>query len=132
MSTVIALRNISLQMGQSLLLQQINLDLAQGETGVIVGDTGSGKSTLIIETLYKAIAKRLHGARAHPGAYEKIEGLELIDKIVDIDQAFGRRQAHVERGDQTLTAGQHFDVVTLTQQRQRMFERMCLDIFEPS
>jgi len=47
MSTVIALRNISLQMGQSLLLQQINLDLAEGETGVIVGDTGSGKSTLL-------------------------------------------------------------------------------------
>ncbi len=47
MSTVIALRNLSLQMGQSLLLQQVNLDLAEGETGVIVGDTGSGKSTLL-------------------------------------------------------------------------------------
>ena len=47
MSTVIALRNVSLQMGQSLLLQQVNLDLAEGETGVIVGDTGSGKSTLL-------------------------------------------------------------------------------------
>ena len=47
MSTVIALRNISLQLGQSLLLQQINLDLAEGETGGIGGDTGSGKSTLL-------------------------------------------------------------------------------------
>jgi excinuclease ABC subunit A len=41
----------------------------------------------VIETLYKALARRLHGARLHPGAHDEIKGLELIDKVVDIDQS---------------------------------------------
>ena len=68
-------------------LQSVALDLPLGTFTCVTGVSGSGKSTLIIETLYKAIARRLHDARAHPGAHEAIEGLELIDKIVDIDQS---------------------------------------------
>jgi excinuclease ABC subunit A len=49
--------------------------------------SGSGKSSLLIETLYKAIARRLHGAREAPGAHRAIGGLEFIDKIIDIDQS---------------------------------------------
>src|SRR3546814_19088460 len=44
-------------------------------------------STLIIETLYKALARRLHQARALPGTHDAIEGVEYIDKIIDIDQS---------------------------------------------
>ncbi|MGB1547217.1 MAG: ATP-binding cassette domain-containing protein, partial [Alphaproteobacteria bacterium] len=45
------------------------------------------KSTLLIETLYKAIARRLNGAREHPGDHDRIDGLEFLDKIIDIDQS---------------------------------------------
>ena len=68
-------------------LHSVSVDIPLGTFTCVTGVSGGGKSTLIIETLYKAIARRLHGARAHPGAHEKIEGLELIDKIVDIDQS---------------------------------------------
>ncbi len=68
-------------------LHSVTVEIPLATLTCVTGVSGSGKSTLIIETLYKAIARRLHGARAHPGACEKIEGLELIDKIVDIDQS---------------------------------------------
>ena len=68
-------------------LRSVAADIPLGTLTCVTGVSGSGKSTLVVETLYKAIARRLHGARAHPGAHEKIEGLELIDKIVDIDQS---------------------------------------------
>ena len=68
-------------------LQGVSVDIPLGTFTCITGVSGSGKSTLVIETLYKAIARRLHGARAHAGAHTAIHGLELIDKIVDIDQS---------------------------------------------
>jgi len=68
-------------------LDSISAEIPLGAFVCVTGVSGSGKSTLVIETLYKAIARRLHGARAHPGAHDRIEGLELIDKIVDIDQS---------------------------------------------
>ena len=68
-------------------LDSISAEIPLGAFVCVTGVSGSGKSTLVIETLYKAIARRLHGARAHPGAHDGIEGLELIDKIVDIDQS---------------------------------------------
>ena len=68
-------------------LDSISAEIPLGAFVCVTGVSGSGKSTLIIETLYKAIARRIHGARAHPGAHDGIEGLELIDKIVDIDQS---------------------------------------------
>jgi excinuclease ABC subunit A len=68
-------------------LQNIDVNIPLGTMTCVTGVSGSGKSTLIIETLYKAMARRLHGARAHPGEHDTIEGLEFIDKIVDIDQS---------------------------------------------
>ena len=49
--------------------------------------SGGGKSTLLIDTLYKAVARRLNNAREHPGAHDRIEGLEHLDKVIDIDQS---------------------------------------------
>ncbi|HWJ86653.1 MAG TPA: excinuclease ABC subunit A, partial [Pelagibacterium sp.] len=49
--------------------------------------SGGGKSTLTIETLYQAIARRLNGARVHPAPHESLTGLEFLDKVIDIDQS---------------------------------------------
>ena len=68
-------------------LDSVSADIPLGAFVCVTGVSGSGKSTLIVETLYKAVARRIHGARAHPGAHHGIDGLELIDKIVDIDQS---------------------------------------------
>jgi excinuclease ABC subunit A len=68
-------------------LQNLNVAFPLGTFTCVTGVSGGGKSSLIVETLYKALAKRLHGARLHPGEHDAIEGLERIDKVVDIDQS---------------------------------------------
>ena len=68
-------------------LQNIDVHIPLGTFTCVTGVSGSGKSTLVIDTLYKAVAKRMNGAQAQPGAHKAIEGLEFIDKIVDIDQS---------------------------------------------
>ena len=68
-------------------LKGIDVDLPLGTFTCITGVSGSGKSTLTIETLYKAVARRLHGARDIPATVERIDGLEWLDKIIDIDQS---------------------------------------------
>jgi excinuclease ABC subunit A len=68
-------------------LQNVAIDVPLGTFTCVTGVSGGGKSTLVVETLYKALAKRLNGAREHPGAHDSIEGVELLDKIVDIDQS---------------------------------------------
>jgi len=68
-------------------LQKVDAAIPLGTFTCVTGVSGSGKSTLIIETLYKALARRLHKARANPGAHTAIEGVEYLDKIIDIDQS---------------------------------------------
>ena len=53
----------------------------------VTGVSGSGKSTLTLETLYKALARHFYGSKDVPLPYEDIEGLELVDKVIDIDQS---------------------------------------------
>jgi excinuclease ABC subunit A len=53
----------------------------------ITGVSGGGKSTLVIETLYKAAARKLNQSREHPAPHDRIEGLEFLDKVIDIDQS---------------------------------------------
>ncbi len=53
----------------------------------VTGVSGSGKSTLMIDVLYRSLANRLNGAQAKPGKHESIEGVEWLDKIVDVDQS---------------------------------------------
>ena len=67
-------------------LRDINVDFPLGTFTCVTGVSGGGKSTLVVETLYQALARRLHGARVHAGEHGRIEGIELIDKVVDIDQ----------------------------------------------
>jgi excinuclease ABC subunit A len=68
-------------------LQNVTVDFPLGTFICVTGVSGSGKSTLITETLYQALARRLNGARVSPGAHDTIEGLQFIDKVVDIDQS---------------------------------------------
>ncbi len=68
-------------------LQNITAEIPLGTFTSVTGVSGGGKSTLVIETLYKAIARRMHGARDMPGAHDSISGLEFIDKIIEIDQS---------------------------------------------
>lgn len=68
-------------------LRKVNVDIPLGTFTCVTGVSGGGKSSLVIETLYKALARRLHGSRLHAGTHERIDGVEFIDKIVDIDQS---------------------------------------------
>jgi excinuclease ABC subunit A len=68
-------------------LKNVTASIPLGLFTCITGVSGGGKSTLLIDTLYKAVARRLNGAREHPGAHDRIEGLEHLDKVIDIDQS---------------------------------------------
>src|SRR3990170_1358917 len=67
-------------------LRNLTVDIPLGTFACVTGLSGGGKSTLVVETLYKAMARRLNGSRVHPGEHDRIEGLEYLDKVVDIDQ----------------------------------------------
>ena len=68
-------------------LQNISVSIPIGNFIAFTGVSGSGKSSFVINTLYKAALKKLHGSKITPGAYDKINGLEHIDKIIQIDQS---------------------------------------------
>jgi excinuclease ABC subunit A len=68
-------------------LKGITAEIPLGTFCCVTGVSGGGKSTLIVETLYKALAKRLNNAREQPAAHGGLEGVEFLDKIVDIDQS---------------------------------------------
>jgi excinuclease ABC subunit A len=68
-------------------LKNVTAQIPLGTLTCITGVSGGGKSTLTIETLYKAAARKLAQAREHPAAHDRIEGLEFLDKVIDIDQS---------------------------------------------
>ncbi len=68
-------------------LKHIDAAFPIGVLTCVSGVSGGGKSTLVIDTLYRALARRVMGARAAPAAFETLEGVEFIDKVIDIDQS---------------------------------------------
>ena len=68
-------------------LQSVDVDIPLGVLTCITGVSGSGKSSLVIETLYKALAQKLHRTREKSGPVKEIRGLEQLDKVIDIDQS---------------------------------------------
>jgi excinuclease ABC subunit A len=68
-------------------LKNIDVSIPLGKLVCITGVSGSGKSTLMVEILFKALCRELHGSHAQPGDFDRIEGVELIDKIINIDQS---------------------------------------------
>jgi len=68
-------------------LKNINADIPLGTLTCVTGVSGGGKSTLLIDTLYRAAARHLHYARALPASHKEIKGLSHIDKVIDINQS---------------------------------------------
>ncbi len=68
-------------------LKSIDVEIPLGVMTCVTGVSGSGKSSLVNEILYKRLAKELNRARTIPGKHKKIEGMEQLDKVIDIDQS---------------------------------------------
>jgi len=68
-------------------LKNVTLDIPLGKFVCMTGVSGSGKSSLLIDTLYRSLSRELHRARTKPGDYDAIEGIENIDKVINIDQS---------------------------------------------
>ncbi|MFN8789905.1 MAG: excinuclease ABC subunit UvrA, partial [Bdellovibrionales bacterium] len=67
-------------------LQTVDLRIPLGTFTAVTGVSGSGKSTLIIDTLYKILAQKFYKAQVNPSPYKRIEGLENLDKVIEINQ----------------------------------------------
>lgn len=68
-------------------LQNVDLEVPLGRLVCVTGVSGSGKSSLVNEVLYRALAKELYGSKDQPGAHSQLRGVEHIDKVIDIDQS---------------------------------------------
>jgi excinuclease ABC subunit A len=79
-------RNLSLRGARTNNLKGIDVDIPLGAITCITGVSGSGKSSLVVDTIYPALARKLHGAEVKPGAYDELRGDEYFDSVVNIDQ----------------------------------------------
>ena len=68
-------------------LQRVSVDLPLGSFICVTGVSGTGKSTLVHDVIYKALRRKLHRSHEPPGKYESISGLEHLDKVINIDQS---------------------------------------------
>ena len=68
-------------------LKNLTVEIPLGKLVCITGVSGSGKSTLMVDILYRVLARELHGAHTQAGDYDRIEGIDLLDKIINIDQS---------------------------------------------
>ncbi len=80
-------RHLSLKGAAGNNLKSVDLDIPLGTFVCVTGVSGSGKSSLITETLYRILSRKFYKSKDVPLAYKSLEGLELIDKVIDIDQS---------------------------------------------
>ena len=84
---MIEIKNLHVNVGEKEILKGISLKVMPGELHVIMGRNGSGKSTLTIDILYKGLARHFWNSMDKPGEFKKIQGLQWLDKVIDIDQS---------------------------------------------
>lgn len=80
-------RKISIRGASANNLKNVDVDIPIGLFTAVTGVSGSGKSTLINEILYKSLAHKLNRARAKPGLHKSVEGIEALEKVIEIDQS---------------------------------------------
>ncbi|MGS3969867.1 excinuclease ABC subunit UvrA [Staphylococcus pseudintermedius] len=80
-------RKISVKGARSNNLKNVNVDFPLSVMNVVTGVSGSGKSSLVNEVLYKSLAKAINKSKIKPGEHDEITGMDQIDKIIDIDQS---------------------------------------------
>ncbi|MDU0995610.1 MAG: excinuclease ABC subunit UvrA, partial [Staphylococcus lugdunensis] len=80
-------RKLSIKGARSNNLKNVDVDIPLSVMNVVTGVSGSGKSSLVNEVLYKALAQAINNSKVKPGDYDKIIGMEQLDKIIDIDQS---------------------------------------------
>ncbi len=80
-------KKISIKGASANNLKNVDVDIPLGVMTCVTGVSGGGKSTLIIETLYKALARNIYASREQPAAHQSITGVKLLDKVIDIDQS---------------------------------------------
>jgi len=68
-------------------LKNVSAEIPLGVFTCVTGVSGGGKSTLLIDTVYRALARKLMGTREPPSEHDRIDGIELLDKVIDIDQS---------------------------------------------
>lgn len=78
---------ISIRGARSNNLKGVDVDIPLSIMTVVTGVSGSGKSSLVNEVLYKSLAQKINKSKVKPGLYDKIEGIDQLDKIIDIDQS---------------------------------------------
>ena len=80
-------RKISIRSARSNNLKGVDVDIPLSIMTVVTGVSGSGKSSLVNEVLYKSLAQKINKSKVKPGLYDNIEGIDQLDKIIDIDQS---------------------------------------------
>ena len=68
-------------------LQNVSVDFPLGTLTCVTGVSGSGKSSLVIDTLARALARKLNGAMARPGSYQALRGVSKLDRLIHVDQS---------------------------------------------
>ena len=80
-------KKISIKGAKSNNLKNVNVDFPLSVMTVVTGVSGSGKSSLVYEVLYKSLAQKINKSKVKPGEYDSIKGIDQLDKIIDIDQS---------------------------------------------
>jgi excinuclease ABC subunit A len=80
-------RKISIKGAAENNLKNVDVDIPLGQFIAVTGVSGSGKSTLVNEVLYKVLAQKLNRSKQQPGKYDSLEGLEELEKVIEIDQS---------------------------------------------